>query len=138
MALNYAGQPIPGIHESVDLDPPDNHVVRTHYPGLDGVTEVRLGSGGRYIRYYAILFDRSFTSAADVTNLLRKFDTKIGVSGTLRESGNINRVFNNCVFEGCKSLHAPIPDISRSLVRGIVVFHTRAILTWYQLSLKDD
>lgn len=138
MALNFAGQPIPGINFDPQIDPPSAEVVRTHYAGLNGVTEVQLGKGGRYIRYQVELFDRSFTTAAHVIDLLKQFDDRVLTSGILRETGNITRTFRNCTFEGCTPFHLPIPDYAKTLVSGVVVYHCRAMLTWYQLTTKDD
>lgn len=138
MALNFAGLPIPGINGDVQLESPSSEVVRTHYPGLNGVTEIRLGKGGRYIRYPVVLFDRGFTTAAHLVSLLKKFDDRVQTHGDLLETGNIVRRFHNVTFEGCVPLDQPIRDDAKTLVPGVAVYHCRALLTFFQTTTKDD
>jgi len=138
MPLNFAGQPIPGLVFDPDIDPPAIQVVRTHYAGLKGETEINLGEGGRYIRFPVELCDASFRDAAAVTALLKKFDERIGATGDLKQTGNIVRTFKNCTFEGCKKLHEPIPDHAKTLISGVVSYHCRVLLVWYQLTTQDD
>lgn len=138
MPLNFAGLPIPGAILHSDLDPPSSEVVRTHYAGLDGVTQIELGVGGRRITYIVWLYDRSFATAAPLLALLKKFDERVQANGKLVETGNFDRTFHNCTFEGCKKLHDPLPDHAKTVVHGVFTWHCQVALTWFQLSLEDD
>lgn len=138
MPLNFAGLPIPGFILASDHDPPSSEVERTHFAGLDGVVQIKLGKGGRYLRYLVELSDRSFTTAAPLTALLKKLDDAVQTDGRLVESGNFSRTFLNCTFEGCKKLYDPIPDYAKTMVAGVATWHCRVLLTWFQLTVEDD
>jgi hypothetical protein len=138
MALNFAGEPIPGSNGDVQYDAPMSSVVRTHYPGVNGETEIRLGKGGRAIRYPVWLYGAQFTTANALTAYLARLDERVQSHGDLRETGNITRTFRNVTFEGCVPLTQPIRDDARTMVPGATTYHCQAVLTFYQLTTKDD
>jgi hypothetical protein len=141
MSLIFTGLTIPGITLDMRVAPPESHTVRTHYPGLKGTSEVRLGFGGRPIQFDFILTDPSFRKARDVQNLLAKFDEKVQEHGTLHvldaDDGTVRR-FLNVTFEGCVPTYQPIRDDAKTMQPNVATYHCGVQLSFWQLTTKDD
>lgn len=132
--LRFLGQDIPGLHGAPMPDPPRPVEVLTHYPGLNGDTEIRLGKGGRMIRYELLYFDRSFTTAQTLVAGLELFDRNVNKHGLLEEFGNVPRVFKAVTFKGAVLLRGAKRDVAGTLIRGSNVWHVPVLLTFYQLT----
>lgn len=141
MSLIFTGLIIPGITLDMRVGSPESHVVRTHYPGLKGASETRLGTSGRPIEFDFILKDRSFRQAVNVQQLLAKFDAKVQEHGTLHvldSDDTTVRRFLNVTFEGCTPLYQPVRDDAGTMVPGYVTYHCGVRLSFFQVNITED
>jgi hypothetical protein len=142
MSLIFVGEIIPGITLDMRVGDPESHTVRTHYSGVKGGSEVRLGHGGRVIEFDFILASPTFRTAVIVQQLLAKFDSRVQEHGTLHvldHEGTTVRRFLNCTFEGCTPLDQPIRDDARTMILGLIpTYHAGVRLTFYQVTITED
>lgn len=141
MSLIFTGMIIPGITLDMRVGSPESHVVRKHFAGVKGGSEIRLQAGGRPIEFDFILSDSSFRKAVDVQQLLAKFDSKIQEHGTLHvldsDSTTVRR-FLNVTFEGCTPIYQPIRDDAGTMVPEYVTYHCGVRLAFYQVNFTED
>jgi hypothetical protein len=141
MALIFTGMTIPGITLARRVAPPQPHAVQTHFAGVKGASEIRLGQGARPIDYDFILSDKSFRKRVDLERLLAKFDAKILEHGTLHEldsDGTTVRRFLNVTFLGCAPIYDPLRDDARTMVSGAVTYHCGVHLSFWQVNATED
>lgn len=131
MPLTFAGVAIPGICGAPGIAAPASRAIRTEFPGVHGVSEIRLGRGGRGIEYPVWIFGSQFNSAADVVKFLERLEDLVNTHGKLTETGTIARTFDNCTFDGFESGGAPILPVLGSGMTG--THWTRGVCRWFQM-----
>lgn len=132
MALNFTGMPIPGPHADLNRTPPSVVGHRRHFAGLSGEVEVYVGNTGRPLRYWLWLSDASFSSAEAIEAVIELFHARVGSHGTLKETGNFSRSFENVTFHGFEQQGPVIPDVARTMVLGKETYWTQGWLHFYQ------
>lgn len=133
MPIAFNGLDIPGHCQAPYVAPPEIDVVRTKFPGVNAVSEIFGGRGGRLIIYPVWIFDKKFKNVADVVKFLKSLDDVTGSNGSLVESGTISRTFARCTFEGFDNQGAPILPVLGSGMQG--THWTRGLCRFYQLKV---
>jgi len=101
--IKFNGRIYSGSHGPIVATSPENHVRRVKYWDLSGEAEVRGLRGGRNISVEILLHD-SYSQNQLIAEL-NTIDSKVGTNGALVETGNVQRTFQNCTFDG----YEPIP-----------------------------
>lgn len=107
MALNFDGLDIPGVHGPLNIGGPELVARRFKVFQIRGEGEIRGKPGGRSFSVRALIYGK-FTGAkpGKLLAFLEKLELKIGVNGTLDETGNVERTLDYCTFDGWE----PIPN----------------------------
>lgn len=124
MPVRIAGRVIYGTIMPHRPGPKQLHTVRTHYPGLAGVSEIQLSTGERQLQV-EMLLHRRYTQAQFLAHLKLLTDGLdlggwIGTHGRLDVRADaIQHRYENCTFEGFQVTDpAPTPDIGSLLDGG--------------------
>lgn len=110
MALSFDGTAFQGTHGGARYTPIAIRPARFKFPGVDGVSEVRLGKGERAITY-DITIHGAFANASDVVSHLAEIDAVVDTHGALVESGTVTQTFANCTFHGFEPTSNILPGI---------------------------
>ncbi len=122
MAITHGGFAIPGTHEDLQLGPWTIALQRTMTFGNPGATQL---TGERTTRTIVvpIWIYNSFASGAAVQTFLDTLDARQGTEGTLAETGNLTRSFENVSFDEFRQDRGPIPSTSLDwFVIGTLLF----------------
>lgn len=133
MPISFNGLAIPGHCQAPYVAAPELDVVRTKFPGVNAVSEIFSGRGGRLIIYPVWIFGDQFKNVADVIKFLDSLDDVVGSNGSLVESGTISRKFTSVTFEGFDNQGAPILPVLGSGMQG--THWTRGLCRFYQLKV---
>lgn len=134
--LKFRGVSIWGtVLRGVQIDSPGTQLYRQHFSGVEGVSEIRGGSGGRMLKFPMVLHHvyRTRELLWDFVNKTLN-DSMHQRHGTLvwkDAANNFTHEFQRCTFEGFEeSPDGPLYDAAETLDGG---WFTTGLLTWYQL-----
>ena len=158
MTINFEGTgDLKGYHTSLRADPPQAKVIRRHFFGLNGETEIFGGKGGRVIQCDMLLTDKNWKAASDVRDYLNTLDSIVGDHGELKEydigadelsDPDPDTLFPDCTFMGAtpRSIEGRedwsiqrdqfgglFPGDPEDFINNGGSYFTLAVLRWYQL-----
>ncbi len=145
MAVEFNGNFFNGTHESPVYVPPALQTVRTHFAGVIGESEIRLGAKSRPI-YIPILLHDKYPTSALLFAALDLMDSLVGDHGELRINalpyGGVPRVFPNCTFEGFAKGQSPdtgpLADNVGLLDGTKPSWWVQGVLQFHQLSTQEE
>lgn len=86
-------------HEDLQLGDPELALQRTHFAGLDGVSEIDLGQVMQPIEVVGWIVD---SSAQAVAEEIREWLDAVQSNDALVESGFLSRTFSDCTLESVR------------------------------------
>lgn len=100
--IKFLGVEIPGPHTSLLPLPPTPVFRDTHFPGVNGLSQIFLGQSGRQIQCDIWLSDKTWQQAGPVKlfDEIDRLDSIVGENGRLEELGTMGRSFDECTFLG--------------------------------------
>ena len=105
----FNGSILLAIHEFPQAGAPELYKQDNHFAGINGVSRVVLGVGGREITFDVWLTDVSFTSAAALDAYRQYLDAGVGNGGDLVITGSAPAYFQDCSFEGFEATRSVLP-----------------------------
>jgi len=100
VAIAFNGTPIPGWHERIAAAKPMLQTKRTKFAGINGESEIVLGTGGRALECKIWINSPSFGSSQSLAQFLAQLDGLVGSHGPLVETGSVQQTFNDVTYEG--------------------------------------
>lgn len=112
--LTHNGFGFEGHWSSPVFAPAENYNSRTHFAGVHGVSEIRLGRGGRGFAINLWHYG-GFTNETDIEASLQTIEKHANANGDLVLNNNLQRTYKDVTFEGFAILDGPKRDVAGTL-----------------------